>query len=343
MRRSLIVLLYLCVAETLHAQGFSFRENPGDHRIEVLYNKKLITTYWYSDSIEKPVLYPIYTLDGIVVTRGFPVHPRPGERADHPHHVGLWLTYESVNGFDFWNNSSAIAASQKDHYGSIRHQKIVSMHSSGEQAELITTSHWVDPAGKILLRETTTFIFRHDANGLIIDRVSSLTAEVPEVIFKDKKDGFLGLRVARELEMPSQQKDRFVEQDGTISSDTRIDNTGVTGMYVDRQGIRGDDVWGKRSEWAYLQGRKDGNDITIAIIDHPDNIGYPTYWHARGYGLFAANPLGQEVFSGGKETLNFKLLHQKSVKFAYRIVIHSGQPLQKEALDKLKEEFARQK
>ena len=64
--------------------------------------------------------------------------------------------------------------------------------------------------------------------------------------------------------------------------------------------------------------------ISIAIIDHPQNPGYPTYWHARGYGLFAANPLGQKVFSNGRENLNLTLQKGQSATFRYRIVIASG-------------------
>ena len=66
--------------------------------------------------------------------------------------------------------------------------------------------------------------------------------------------------------------------------------------------------------------------LTVAIIDHPDNPGYPTYWHARGYGLFAANPLGQQIFSEGKESLNFHLDNGgESVTFRYRMAILSSQ------------------
>ncbi|MNR51707.1 hypothetical protein D3C85_1714210 [compost metagenome] len=62
----------------------------------------------------------------------------------------------------------------------------------------------------------------------------------------------------------------------------------------------------------------------MTIIDHPENPGYPTYWHARDYGLFAANPLGQEIFSKGKERLNLKLLPGASVTFKYRVLITSS-------------------
>ena len=42
-------------------------------------------------------------------SRGFPLEPRPGERVDHPHpQRGSWLNYGSVNGVDFWNNSTVV-------------------------------------------------------------------------------------------------------------------------------------------------------------------------------------------------------------------------------------------
>ena len=71
-------------------------------------------------------------------------------------------------------------------------------------------------------------------------------------------------------------------------------------------------------------------------IDHPKNPGFPTCWHARGYGLFAANPLGQKVFSEGRETLNFTLEAHASATFRYRIVVLDGAATP----DRLDREFA---
>jgi hypothetical protein len=64
--------------------------------------------------------------------------------------------------------------------------------------------------------------------------------------------------------------------------------------------------------------------IALVMFDHPKNQSYPTYWHARGYGLFAANPLGWNVFSNGKETLNYSIAKGQSTVFRYRILINSG-------------------
>ena len=71
-----------------------------------LVDGKPFTSYIWPGTLKKPTLYPIRSGDGVVVTRGFP--PAAGERADHPHHVGLWFNYGDVNGYDFWNHSDAI-------------------------------------------------------------------------------------------------------------------------------------------------------------------------------------------------------------------------------------------
>jgi hypothetical protein len=91
------------------ATVFAWWSRRDKKQVAVLYNNKLLTAYCWYDSIKKPFLFPINTLDGVTVTRGFPLAPRDGERTDHPHHVGLWLNYESVNGLDFWNHSTAIS------------------------------------------------------------------------------------------------------------------------------------------------------------------------------------------------------------------------------------------
>src|SRR5437763_11753483 len=71
-------------------------------RVDVSVDGKPFTSYIYPSSLKKPVLFPLRSAKGIVVTRGFPLEPRPGERADHPHQVGAWFTYGDVNGIDFW-------------------------------------------------------------------------------------------------------------------------------------------------------------------------------------------------------------------------------------------------
>lgn len=343
--RTATLLLCLCFLsfKTIAQKGFSWEEKPDQQKIELRFDGKLLTAYCYFDSTEKPVLFPIKTASGTTVTRGFPINPRVGERTDHPHHVGLWFNYESVNGLDFWNNSTAIPQERKHRYGSIRHQKILSRKADTRDATLETVSYWVNNEGTVLMEEVTKFRFQVKGNDFIIDRQCSLTAKSGDIVFKDVKDGMLGIRVARELEMPSSQADKFIDAQGNETTTEVKDNTGVTGVYYNREGVKGDDTWGKRSQWTFLSGTINAEKISIVILDHPSNTGYPTYWHARGYGLFAANPLGQAVFSNGKEQLNFTLPKEKSVSFRYQVIIHSGSELSKNQVDQWMNDFYKTK
>lgn len=315
-----------------------------EQKIDVLVDGKLFTSYFYpSDSIlKKPVLFPILTSKGTTITRGYPFATRAGERVDHPHHVGMWLNYESVNGFDFWNNSTAIKDRTK--YGTIKHTGIVQTNGGYNTANLTVKADWIDTdgKGKTLLKETTKYVFHANGNQRIIDRITTLTAQNEEVMFKDVKDGFFAIRVARELEHPSDKPDIFVDANGIETKVDKLDNTGITGNYHSSEGIEGENVWSTRGKWTNLSGKIKNEDISIAIIDHPSNVSYPTFWHARGYGLFAANPLGEKVFSKEKRELNFKLVPNQSVTFRYRTVVTSGK-VSDETLNKLAADFSKVK
>ena len=323
-------------------KGFSILERKDRKQVDILFDDKLMTAYCYFDSSRKPFLFPVNTVDGITVTRSYPFKMIAGERTDHPHHTGIWLNYESVNGLDFWNNSTAIAPGKRDHYGTIIHQKIIDKKTQGNTASLTANSIWVRPDKKVLLNEKTTFNFSVRENDFIIDRITTLTATDSTVIFKDVKDGMFAIRVARELELPSKEKSSFVDDKGNIT-EVPPSTAGVTGMYYSSNGLKGDSVWSSKGSWVMLTGKKDNKDITIAMFDHPSNIGYPAYWHARGYGLFAVNPLGRKIFSNGKEELNFTLQPGQTTTFRYRIVIHSGATLTKDDMNNFFADFEKVK
>src|SRR5213595_3938571 len=293
-------------------------------RVDILVDGKPFTAYIYPTTLKKPTLYPLRTASGTVVTRGWPLEPRPGERVDHPHHVGLWFTYGDVNGLDFWNNSDAIPAARAPAMGTILHRAVRRAESGVGEGVLEVTAEWVDFQGKPLLREDTRFVFRA-ADGLrAVDRLTTLTALGQAVTFTDNKEGLIGMRVARALEQPSTTPEVFTDAGGHATTVPVLNNDGVTGRYRSSEGLVGDSVWGTRGRWTMLSGVVQGEPVTLAILDHPKNVGFPTYWHARGYGLFAANPLGWKEFSKGKESLNFGLAPQEAATFRYRILILSG-------------------
>lgn len=291
-----------------------------EKKVDVYIDGEIFTSYIYPDHLKKPVLYPINSSKGTAVTRGFPINPRPGERTDHPHHVGMWLNYGDVEGLDFWNNSNEIPPEKKQSYGSIYHTSINDISSGEGQGELDVTMEWRGPEGEMLLKENTIFIFRGMANKRMIDRITRLTAPDKDISMTDNKEGMLGLRMRRELEHPDEHFE-------------------ATGIYKSSEGLEGNDVWGTRGKWVNLAGWVNDEQISVAILDHPENVGYPTYWHARGYGLFAANPLGQSALSDGKDELNFSLSAGQSVTFKHRVVIYSGEEITDERLNEEWEEF----
>ena len=66
------------------------------------------------------------------------------------------------------------------------------------------------------------------------------------------------------------------------------------------KGITDDAAWGKASPWVDYVGPVDGKTVGVAILNHPLSFRYPTTWHVRMYGLFAANPFGWHDFGRKK-------------------------------------------
>ena len=208
--------------------------------------------------------------------------------------------------------------------GTIRNSEVSEIKSGIGEGSLSVVNNWMNSEGKIILKENTKFIFRASEGKRFVDRTTTLTALKEPVLFKDNKEGMIGIRMARQLELPSDKPVTLSDSYGRKTDIKVMDNTGVSGNYLSSEGVEGMDVWGKRAKWVSLYGVIKNKEVSVVIMDNPTNVGYPTYWHARGYGLFAANPLGQKVFSNGKEELNYSLKAGESVTFKYRILILDG-------------------
>ncbi len=267
--------------------------------IEVHIGDQPFTEYHYGLGLQKPIFHPVRSPRGNLVTRQYPMKfGVPGERTDHWHHESLWFTFGDVNGVDFW----ARIPPRRDHSGS---GKIVhtgfSQLESGDAGILKASADWVAPDGKVLLKQQTKAVFRGSANLRQIDLLIELHTAGEAITFGDTKEGMLGFRVAAPL---------------------REDQTG---HYFDAKGrTREAEVWGKRSPWVAISGTVNDEPVTVAILNYPKSAGFPTYWHARGYGLFAANPFGRKDFVEGSEPVNFQLEEGESAFFGYRILIYSG-------------------
>lgn len=255
----------------------------------------------------KPYLHPIRSASGKIVSRMYPMAERPGEMKDHPHHRGLFYAHGDVNGVDFWANETSY---NRANLGVIDLLKVESTESGANRGSLRARFAWKSPKGDLLLEEDRTMVFQKAPGQRIIDVDLRLTAKA-EITFGDTKEGIFALRTAPEFELAGNPK-----APAEVKRSGRMVNSG---------GVEGKDIWGKRAEWVDYSAMVDGEKLGIAIMDHPENPRYPTYWHARDYGLFALNPFGVRDFERNK-TLDgsMKLSPGQSVRFRYRVLVHSG-------------------
>jgi len=340
----LVLLLSLCTLSPGFAQDHdtvSLKVQKYKNRVEVRIDGEIFTAYSFDPSLEKPVLFPVHAPDGTTVTRGYPIAPREKERVDHPHHVGLWLNFGDVNGYNFWNNSSAIPDERKGAYGRIVHQSIEKAETSGKNGLLKVKMDWMAPdneQAEKLLEESTTFIFRAENGAWMVDRITRLTAMKDKVVFTDNKEGMLAIRVDRAFEHPSDNPVIYTDKSGKSSGEAVLDNRGVTGWYRNSEGDEGLAAWGKNAGWVVLSGTKDSSDCSLILMDHPENINYPSCWHARGYGLFSVNNLGRRVYNRKLEKFQLVLNKGESIDFRHRFVVTNGK-LSMQEVEKLFKDF----
>jgi hypothetical protein len=291
-RTSFLVLL---TAFSLNAQ---VKITRGTDRISVEIDGKPYTDFFLSADGNKPYVYPLRTASGIVVTRHYPMEQFDGETHDHPHHRGMFFAHGDVNGINFWATEPDSKAANK---GSMVLRKVLDAKGGAKSGTIKAVFDGLDPDGKPMMTETRTLTFYSGSELRIIDfdiRIDALR----QLKFGDTKEGTFGIRLATALS--EDRNGRMVNAEG---------------------GQTQKNVWGKRSPWVDYFGPVDGKTVGVAIMDHPSNPRHPTYWHARAYGLFAANIFGVRDFTEDKtQDGSLTIDAGKSVTFRYRIVIHPG-------------------
>ncbi len=247
----------------------------------------------------KPVIYPVYGPGGEKMTRAYPIETVEGEDRDHPHQRSMWMTFGNVNGVDFW--AADPINGDKPHFGV---KTVVNASAEGGPiaGTLNSEIEWRDRAGKLVLREDNTIAVYALPHQRIMDVTITLTAPPDKAaVFGDTKEGMFGLRVPSVLDTKAKKG----------------------GKIVNAEGIEDDAAWGKSSPWVDYSGVIDGKTVGVAILNHPDSFRYPTHWHVRNYGLFAANPFGYKDFGLGKSG-EHTLEPGKKITFGYRVIFHHG-------------------
>ena len=248
----------------------------------------------------KPYIYPLIAPGGTPMTRSWPQEEGDPEQEDrdHPHHTSFWFAHGNVNGVDFWHP-------QAKNGGTIEFTgELKETLSRVKRLRLRHSYAWKNKAEEILLTERRTHLFGAEKNQRWIDVQFELTAVQDEVRFVDTKEGTFALRLHPEL---------------------RLRGKVAKGKGVNSEGVTGKEMWGKRSAWVHYQGTVAQKEVGVAIFEHPDNFRYPTWWHARDYGLVAANPFGIHNFERKEPGAGDHTLKKgETLELRYRVWLHSA-------------------
>ncbi|MCA8991441.1 MAG: PmoA family protein [Planctomycetaceae bacterium] len=207
---------------------------------------------------------------------------------DHPHHKGIWLSVDEVNGIKFWNED-----------GRIKTHSVKVLSTGKKQASFELVAHWMGVDDKPLLRQTTIYTIYDD---FFLGCDTTFSAIDQPVSFGDTKEGMFAIRLPNSMrEMISQGPVRNAE--------------GKSGS---------EPCWGLESPWVDYCGKVDDNTLGVTLMDHPANPRRSRY-HVRNYGLFAINPFGTKSYSRGELPEQPLTLEPngEGARFRYGLYVHA--------------------
>ena len=301
----------------------------GEDRIEVVIGGQPFTTYYFHKDVAKAFLMPLRTPSGVVISRPFPVF-NDVSMADRklpgfePHQRPLYFNHGDIDGLDFWSEavfSSAYgrggtgAADSKQAskqaapanrppraHGHMTLLKLEEVKDGPDSGMIRTRFSLEDPNNRSIGEETQTYTFRGDDRTRTIDCEYVFYALGNAIVFGDTKEGTFAVRLNAELSTPH---------------DHMLNSRGAVGEPA---------IWGKPAEWVNYSGTVSGKTVGVVAFDHPSSFRHPTTWHARAYGLLAANPFATREFTNDeKQDGSWTVPERKSITFRYRVVIYDGE------------------
>ncbi len=276
-------------------------------RVSVKIDGAIFTEYRHGDA-SHVYYWPVLGPGGAKMTRSFPMETLDGEAHDHPHHRSLWFSHGNVNGVDFWAEAASSGGKpSKQPLGAIEHVKVLSMEA-GKVGTLKTSQKWTAPDGSVPLTSVQVLrVHPGPETERMFDFEVTLTAGDKDAVFGDTKEGSAAIRIAESM--------RLKQPKGPGE-----------GHIVNDSGVKDDKVWGQHAKWVTMSGPIAGKPYAITFMDHPSNLRHPTRWHARDYGLFAANPFCEADMdkTQAKGAGDYTLKAGQSITFKYRFLITQG-------------------
>lgn len=298
-----LACLSLCALSATALAQVEITEHDDCVRVEIA--GELFTEWRHSDW-KAPYLYPVIGPNGENMTRHYPMREDiEGEERDHPHHRAIRFSHRKVNGFSFWAPESPSAGGDVE----VRFEEVERIENGEESGEVVIRSAWYGDGELVLTERTRLRFIPLEDRQVLMDYDVELTAAAEDVLFEDEKDGGLSIRVPETMR---------VELPGRVKG---------PGTILNSRGDRDGDAWGKAAEWVDYFGPDPSGEISgIAMFDHPENLRYPTHWHARTYGLVTANRFGKGFFEerSGAQRGDYTIAAGDTLKLRHRLYFHHG-------------------
>lgn len=309
MIRILASLFALAVVLPVSAQeGVTITK--GADSLEFKTGKTLVSKYHFGDKVAKPYFWPMNAPGDVPVTRAWPMlEGQPKETKDHVHQKSAWFCHgdvipegievkqkiRGVEGVDFWSENVG--------HGRIVCVEVGTPKNGPHRATVSTRNEWRTADGMKIMDEARVITFLDLGHARLFVLDIDLHASVCPITFGDTKEGSMGVRVNDEMTVKN--GGHFYNADGKIDEK---------------------EIWGNKSVWCDYVGTVQGKQVGIAVFDDPANK-FTANWHARGYGLMAANPFGRNRsgFPDQKGKMDLvKLAKGDHLQLRYGILLHSG-------------------
>ena len=252
-------------------------------RIDVTIGGKFFTSYRFSTDEKYPFFFPVNGPSGTSVTS-----MRNGE---YPHHSSLFFGCDMVNGGNYWQEGLD--------RGKIVSKGPVLESAAGNEIVIRDACDWTRSAAPQPLR---------DERRIVISAPSPKQRQIDFDVTLEALEDVVILKTNHSLFSVRMDPDLTPTYGGTM---------------INADGDKGEKAtFGKPSPWLACFGARDGKTTEgLAILQHPQNPGYPAPWFTRDYGFLSPTPMYWPA--NGKNT---RIAKGEKLRLCYRVLVFSGSP-----------------
>jgi len=271
-------------------------------------DERELTRYYHGPGLRRPFLHPIIGPSGRALTRmGHPHDPQ-----GHSHHNSVWISHQSVNGINFWEDGDSAA------HGRIRQARLRKLTDGERECSLTADMTWNNSRGTAVVAEGRRITLRDLGRGewlLLLDL--QFTAGRDAVTFGQSPFGLVGVRMAKTIGV-NDGGGQLRNSEGLVDEPAMF-----------RKPARWVDYSGPVSNGPGGVPAQEG----ITLMDHPGNAGHPAPFHVRRDGWMGAclSLAGSVAVTPGR-----------TLALRYGLYVHAGVP-RREAIDGVWKGFAEEK